>query len=96
MVRLVVEADYLYGPSYAGSVLPGTGSTMTTANDPRRWQKGDRVKVGGGNLDTEGTVIGFAKDDPEIPWIKLDCNGQEWDARDLGSVRFLSSGRTNS
>lgn len=31
-------------------------------------------------------MVGFAKDDPSVPWIKTDLDGLEWDARDLGSI----------
>jgi hypothetical protein len=56
--------------------------------DPWIPQIGDRVYATGGNFYGTGTVTGFAKDDPSVPWIKLD-SGQSWDARDLGSVRRL-------
>ena len=51
-------------------------------------KKGDRVHVRGRNLSQDGTVIGFAEDDPTVPRIRLD-SGMEWDARWFGSVRFI-------
>lgn len=50
---------------------------------------GDRVWVSGKTWESAGTIIGFAKDDPEVPWIKVDKDGTSWDARDCGSVRQL-------
>lgn len=50
---------------------------------------GDRVWVSGKTWSGLGTVTGFAKDDPEVPWIKVDKDGTLWDARDAGSVRRL-------
>jgi len=49
----------------------------------------DRVWVSGKTWSCEGTITGFAKDDPSVPWIKVDKDGSSWDARDLGSVRRL-------
>lgn len=55
-------------------------------------KKGDRVWVSGKTWSCAGTITGFAKDDPEVPWIKVDKDGNSWDARDLGSVRKLEEG----
>lgn len=55
-------------------------------------KKGDRVWVSGKTWSCAGTVTGFAKDDPEVPWIKVDKDGNSWDARDLGSVRKFEEG----
>lgn len=52
-------------------------------------KKGDRVWVSGKTWSSAGTIIGFAKDDPEVPWIKVDKDGSSWDARDAGSIRRL-------
>lgn len=48
---------------------------------------GDRVWVSGKTWSCPGTITGWAKDDPSVPWIKVDKDGSFWDARDLGSVR---------
>lgn len=53
---------------------------------------GDRVWVSGKTWSGPGTIIGFAKDDPSVPWIKVDKDGNSWDARDCGSVRKLEEG----
>lgn len=52
-------------------------------------QIGDRVWVSGKTWSSAGTITGFAKDDPEVPWIKVDKDGTSWDARDCGSFRRL-------
>ena len=49
---------------------------------------GTRVHVSGKTWVSNGVVMGFAKDDPTVPWIKCD-DGRSWDARDLGSVRRM-------
>ena len=45
-------------------------------------KEGDRVWVTGGNMAKAGTIRGFAKDDPTVPWIECD-DGMKWDARDV-------------
>lgn len=42
---------------------------------------GDRVWIAG----KAGTVTSFSKDGQNVPWIKCD-DGENWDARDVGSV----------
>lgn len=51
---------------------------------------GDRVWVSGKTWVSAGTITCFAKDDPTVPWIKVDKDGTSWDARDLGSIRKLA------
>jgi len=77
-------------------VLEKIGFKLVPAEPPKPKPKGewipkigDRVWVSGKTWSCEGTITGFAKDDPSVPWIKVDKDGSSWDARDLGSVRRL-------
>ena len=45
---------------------------------------GDRVWAAG----KPGTVTSYSGDGQRVPWIKCD-DGQQWDARDLGSIQRI-------
>lgn len=60
---------------------------MTTKKGKRKKRGSDALKVGDRVwvAGKPGTVTGLSKDGQRVPWIICD-DGENWDARDLGSV----------